>query len=82
MAYNPSHTWGRDTYYGASLASLAALGRHLGYALVGTDSNGVNAFFVRRDLLARSGFPERTAAEAYHPLYVRHPAGDGPFVIV
>lgn len=35
---------------GASLASLAALGREKGYALVGTDSTGVNAFFVRDDL--------------------------------
>jgi hypothetical protein len=82
MAYNPSHVWGRDTYYGASLSSLAELGRRLGYALLATDRNGVNAFFVRRDLLASSGFPERSAAEAYHPLFVRHPPGDGPFVTV
>ncbi len=81
MTYNPSHTWGRDTYYGASLASLEALGRRLGYALVGTDRNGVNAFFVRRDLLAVSGFPERSASQAYHPLFVHHPPGTGPSVV-
>lgn len=37
-------------YHGASLTALAALGDRLGYALVGCDSRGVNAFFVRRDV--------------------------------
>ena len=80
MAYDPRHRWGDDTYYGASLASLAALGARLGYALVGTDQRGINAFFVRDDLLAAAGFPRRTAAEAYHPNAVGHRAGEGPFV--
>jgi len=80
MAYNPAHVWGRDTYYGASLESLAILGNQLGYALLGTDRNGVNAFFVRRDLLAASGFPEVTASRAYHRLFVNHPIGEGPYV--
>jgi len=52
--------------FGASLQSLKLLGDRLGYALIGTESRGVNAFFVRRDVLKRVNFPELTAAEAYH----------------
>jgi len=51
-------------YYGASLAALARLADRKGYALVGCNSAGNNAFFVRRD---RLGPPLRecTALEAY-----------------
>ena len=38
-------------YFGASLAALTFLGRQKGYALVGSNSAGNNAFFVRGDLL-------------------------------
>jgi hypothetical protein len=79
MTYNPTHRWGDDTYYGAGLASLAALGERLGYALIGTDVRGVNAFFVRDDMLPAVRFPRLTAAEAYHPPTVGHRPGDGPF---
>ncbi len=37
-------------YYGASLKAMCLLGKRKGYAFVGCNSNGVNAFFVRRDL--------------------------------
>jgi hypothetical protein len=86
MRYNPTHTWNGTTYYGASLSSLAALGTELGYALIGTDINGVNAFFVRRDLLCAVVFPEASAELAFHGVKfigstgsVGHPIGDGPF---
>lgn len=39
-------------YAGASLRALANLARRKGYAFVGCNSLGVNAFFVRSDLLA------------------------------
>lgn len=51
-------------YYGASLEALAELGREKGYALVGVESHGLNAFFVRRDLLPDT-LREVTAAEAF-----------------
>jgi hypothetical protein len=51
-------------YYGASLAALWRLGRRKGYALVGCNSAGNNAFFVRADLRPAS-LPERTPAEAF-----------------
>jgi hypothetical protein len=82
IAYNPSHRWDGTTYFGASLASLGELGRSLGYALLGTTSNGVNAIFLRRDLLGGAGFPEKTAQEAYHrnrgSLLFRLRPGSGP----
>jgi hypothetical protein len=37
-------------YFGCSIKALTSLARRLGYAFVGTNSNGVNAFFVRDDL--------------------------------
>jgi hypothetical protein len=36
-------------YFGASLKALCLLGERKGYAFVGCNSNGVNAFFVRKD---------------------------------
>jgi hypothetical protein len=84
MAYNAAHRWDCTTYFGASLESLSRLAQRLGYALVGTDSRGVNAFFVRRDLLQFVMLPEMTARDAYHrPRYgllgIRHRQGSGPY---
>lgn len=52
-----------NQYWGASLAALGHLARRKGYALVGSNSAGNNAFFVRRDVL--SGLPELTPVEAH-----------------
>jgi hypothetical protein len=51
-------------YFGASLAALCDLGARKGYAFVGCASGGVNAFFVRRDLLPAE-VPELTPEEGY-----------------
>lgn len=40
-----------DLYWGASLGAMAHLAQSRGYSLVGTNSAGCNAFFVRNDLL-------------------------------
>ncbi len=53
-----------NIYYGASLAALVGLGKRKGYAFVGANSAGNNAFFVRRDLLP-ADLPERTARESF-----------------
>lgn len=37
-------------YFGASIAALRRLAAERGYEFVGTNSNGINAFFVRKDL--------------------------------
>jgi len=52
VPYNPQAMWDRSNYFGASLASLARLGAQKGYGLVGCNLAGVNAFFVREDLLS------------------------------
>jgi hypothetical protein len=65
MQYDPNHRWKGDWNYGGSLAAMTSLGAKLGYSLIGTESSGVNAFFVRDDLVGRAGFPVVTAAEAY-----------------
>ena len=40
-----------NLYFGASLPAMVQLGLDLGYTFVGANSNGVNAFFVRTELL-------------------------------
>jgi hypothetical protein len=50
-------------YWGCSLKALESLGASKGYALVGSNTAGNNAFFVRHDRL--SGLRPVTAAEAY-----------------
>jgi hypothetical protein len=87
MKQNPDHVWDGTTYYGASLTSLATLGREKGYALVATNSTGVNAFFVRADLIASDRFLDSAvhyhySAPAYGPQGHGHPPGDGPFLEV
>lgn len=56
-------------YYGASLPALTALLRRRGYRLVGTNSSGNNAFFLRRDI--PSTLDELTPEEAFQPTRFR-----------
>lgn len=51
-------------YFGASIQALCCLAKSKGYAFVGCDSSGVNAFFVRRDRLPNS-LRELSATEGY-----------------
>jgi hypothetical protein len=53
-------------YHGASLTALTKLANSKGYILVGCDSNGVNAFFVRKDV-AKGKLTEVSVQEAYFP---------------
>jgi hypothetical protein len=53
-------------YHGASIAALESLARRRGYALVGADSSGINAFFVRRELVC-DALPEVAASDAWRP---------------
>ena len=57
-------------YYGASLAALVALGRRKGYAFVGSNTAGNNAFFVRRDLMP-DALRELTVTEGFVALQFR-----------
>jgi hypothetical protein len=59
-----------NLYFGASLPALHELAAKKGYALVGTTSSGVNAFFVREDLL-NDALAAQTAESAYNPSKTR-----------
>jgi hypothetical protein len=43
----------RGLYFGASIAALRSLASRKGYHFLGTNSAGVNAFFIREDYLSR-----------------------------
>jgi hypothetical protein len=55
VPYEPSFQRGlkhpSNLYFGASLAAMELAAQRKGYALVGTNRNGANAFFVRNDLM-------------------------------
>jgi hypothetical protein len=71
VPYDPLATWERQSsYYGASLLALVKLGASKGYALVGCDSTGVNAFFIRNDLV-KGNFVVRETKEVYKRLWYR-----------
>jgi hypothetical protein len=53
-------------YCGASLAALTTLGKRKGYSLLGCESNGINAFFVRNDCINRN-LEILTPEVAFHP---------------
>jgi hypothetical protein len=57
-------------YHGASVAALAAIAADRGYALVGCDSRGGNAFFVKRELTSETVRPVE-ARQAWFPLWER-----------
>ncbi|MEO1230604.1 MAG: hypothetical protein AAFZ18_17040 [Myxococcota bacterium] len=65
----PPHAepWDGTCAVGASLETLARLGKAKGYGLVHAELAGVNAFFVREDLLSQAGLRACSAAEVYRP---------------
>jgi hypothetical protein len=65
--YVPDRRWDGTQNFGASLKAFEVLGNRLGYRLVGCDFNGVNAFFVRSDLVADSFAAPFTAENHYEP---------------
>ncbi|MBQ9573745.1 MAG: hypothetical protein IJR27_00510 [Synergistaceae bacterium] len=67
QAYDSKHIWDGSDWQGASLKSYELLGHELGYQLVGTNFNGVNAFFVRKDLAGDKFIMPATAENLYNP---------------
>jgi len=51
VRYDAARTWSGHQNFGASLKAYELLGRQLGYSLVGCDFIGINAFFIRNDLV-------------------------------
>ena len=88
IEYNESHRWDGTDYFGVSLKSLELLLTKRGYALVGCNIVGTNAFFVRTDLVNESRFcAPFTAENHYEPsryfllpaFQAGHPVNWGPF---
>jgi len=72
MPYNANHLWDGDMLnasdnMGASLKSLELLGDTLGYRLVGTNLNGLNAFFVKKELAKDLFVSPPSAEKLYNP---------------
>lgn len=67
VPYLSDRRWTGTNYFGASLTALEQLGAAKGYALVGCGITGVNAYFVRRDLLADKFSEPYTAEHHYQP---------------
>jgi hypothetical protein len=63
---NPHYAYAPHIYYGASLAALEKLGADKGYSLICCEAMGVNAFFVRNDLLTQDLAP-RSAQACFRP---------------
>lgn len=68
MPYNENYVWRghSDREYGASLKSLTKQADRLGYDLVYCEKNGVNAFFIRKDV---NVFRPLTSEEAWVRLW-------------
>lgn len=67
VQYVGSRTWDGTQNFGASLKAFEKLGTQLGYRLVGCDFNGVNAFFVRGDLVSDKFAEPFTAENHFEP---------------
>lgn len=67
VEYDGSAQWNRSLYFGGSLKAFEQIGAELGYTLVGCETTGVNAFFVRNDLVGANFSGPFTAEHHYEP---------------
>jgi hypothetical protein len=89
--YNKDFVWSGTSYYGASLKALELLGSRKGYALVGCSLSGINAFFVKHDLVQDKFCAPFTAESHFEPprfgfykigAFDMHPPGVGKYQAV
>ena len=66
MKYKPDNVWDGSNYYGGTLAAMVKLGKSKGYTLVGCDNRGVNAIFIRNDMI-ENNFVLKNTEELYKP---------------
>ena len=85
VPYDPGFVRGQkhasNLYWGASLAALTRTARDKGFSLVGSNSAGNNAFYVRDDVVG--DLPVLEAADAWRPSRFREsrgPAGELTYV--
>jgi hypothetical protein len=82
--------WDLSDYSGSSLEAITKVAARKGYCLVGCGVVGLNAFFVRRDLVGEKFEAPFTAENHYQPLRVflrgtfvsGHPPNWGPYEAV
>jgi hypothetical protein len=65
--HHPTRNWNGTAHFGASLKAMERLGDEMGYALVGCDLSGINAFFVRRELCQDHFLRPFSAENHYEP---------------
>ena len=77
--YGPQRRWDGTNYFGVSLLALNKLATLYNYSLVCCDQRGVNAFFVRDELLDQRGVAlehRGNVVQLYRPpRYGRNPKG-------
>lgn len=80
IPYDPKATWDGSSHTSASLKALEELGSSKGYKLVGCSLAGVNAFFVRADLVGDKFAAPFTAENHYEPAryFLGHPDSNHP----
>lgn len=65
--YKEGKVWDGTQAFGASLKAFQLLSEKFGYSLVGCDIVGVNAFFIRNDLVADKFSSPYTSENHYEP---------------
>jgi hypothetical protein len=88
--YNPDHRWTGTDYFGSSLEAITKVAARKGYSLVSCGIVGVNAFFVREDLVGDKFMAPFTATNHYQParyflgptFVAGHPSDWGPYETV
>jgi hypothetical protein len=71
VQYEDDRMWDYTKYYGASLVAINHIAKQKGYTLIYCDSEGVNSFFVRNDLIDKLEINIPTLHEIFVP-YDRH----------
>lgn len=64
-AFNRTKAHYSNLYWGASLSALASVGRSKGYAFVGSNFAGNNAYFVHESYIGRGGIVAITPEQGY-----------------
>jgi len=67
MDYNENHSWNYNDCFGVSLKFLEVHLKEKGYELVGCNIVGLNAFFVRKELIGEHFLAPYTAENHYEP---------------
>jgi hypothetical protein len=65
--YNPDYRWTGTDYMGSSLVAIDEIAREKNYTLVATNITGVNAFFVRNDLVKDLFCSNNSTEYLYNP---------------